>query len=57
MNARKLLAGVLLLAGGAVFFVLDLGGYFSLAYLQEQHSLLAACRTQEFKNQSKLAAV
>lgn len=41
MNARKLVTGVLLLAGSAAFFGFDLGDYFSLAYLQEQHYRIA----------------
>ncbi len=41
MNSRKLVIALLLLASVAVFFALDLGRYFSLAFLKESQDSLA----------------
>ena len=38
MNSRKLFIAVLLLAGIAAFFALDLGRYFSLAFIKDSQS-------------------
>lgn len=46
MSMRKLLTSALLLSGGAAFFVLDLGRYFSLAYIQDRLSLISALYAQ-----------
>ena len=46
MNPRKLLVAVLLLMCVAVFFVFDLGRYFSLAYLKDSQQSFAALYAQ-----------
>lgn len=42
MNLRKLIIAALLLAGVAAFFALDLGRYFSLAFLKESQASFTA---------------
>ena len=42
VNSRKLLIAILLLAGIAAFFALDLGRYFSLAFVKESQASLTA---------------
>ena len=42
MNTRKLIIAVLLLVGIGAFFVLDLGRYFSLAFVKESQASFAA---------------
>ena len=46
MNPRKLLVAGLLLAGIAAFFALDLGRYFSLAYLKDSQAAFTALLDQ-----------
>ncbi|MDP2255240.1 MAG: FAD-dependent oxidoreductase [Polaromonas sp.] len=46
MNLRKLIIAVLLLAGIAAFFALDLGRYFSLAFLKESQASFTALFNQ-----------
>ena len=41
MNSRKLIITVLLLAGVAAFFALDLGRYFSLAFIKDSQASFA----------------
>ena len=47
MNSRKLFIAVLLLAGIAAFFALDLGRYFSLAFLKESQASFQALYAQK----------
>ncbi|OGA95431.1 MAG: pyridine nucleotide-disulfide oxidoreductase [Burkholderiales bacterium RIFCSPHIGHO2_12_FULL_61_11] len=42
MNSRKLLIAALLLAGFGAFFALDLGRYFSLAFIKDSQASFAA---------------
>ena len=42
MNSRKLFIAVLLLAGVAAFFLLDLGRYFSLAFIKDSQASFQA---------------
>ncbi len=42
MNPRKLIIAALLLAGVAVFFALDLGRYFSLAFIKDSQASFTA---------------
>ena len=42
MNPRKLLIAALLLAGAAAFFALDLGRYFTLAFLKDSQASFTA---------------
>jgi pyruvate/2-oxoglutarate dehydrogenase complex dihydrolipoamide dehydrogenase (E3) component/uncharacterized membrane protein YdjX (TVP38/TMEM64 family) len=46
VNLRKLIIAVLLLAGIAAFFALDLGRYFSLAFLKESQASFTALFNQ-----------
>ena len=46
MNSRKLIIAVLLLAGVAAFFALDLGPYFSLAFIKESQASFAELYAQ-----------
>ena len=46
MNLRKLLIAALLLAGIAAFFVLDLGRYFSLAFIKDSQASFTALFNQ-----------
>ncbi len=47
MNSRKLFIAVLLLAGIAAFFALDLGRYLSLAFLKQSQSSFQAVFAQQ----------
>lgn len=46
MNSRKLLIALVLLAGMGAFFALDLGRYFSLAFVQDSQGALTALHAQ-----------
>ena len=46
MNSRKLIIAALLLAGVGAFFALDLGRYFSLAFIKDSQSSFAALYAQ-----------
>jgi pyruvate/2-oxoglutarate dehydrogenase complex dihydrolipoamide dehydrogenase (E3) component/uncharacterized membrane protein YdjX (TVP38/TMEM64 family) len=46
LNPRKLIIAALLLAGIAAFFALDLGRYFSLAFIKESQASFAALYAQ-----------
>ena len=46
MNSRKLVIALVLLAGIGAFFALDLGRFFSLAYIKESQGAIAALHAQ-----------
>ena len=47
MNSRKLIIAVVVLAGVAAFFALDLGRYFSLAFIKESQTSFAKLFAQK----------
>ncbi|NMM06142.1 FAD-dependent oxidoreductase [Polaromonas sp.] len=47
MNSRKLIIAALLLAGAGAFFALDLGRYFSLAFIKDSQISFAALYAQQ----------